>query len=206
MNIEKELKTIEKKAIALAMIDCNLVDTFLKKELAIIDKYEKELQEKELQEKEKIFINAMNEKIEQLKKIDISLIEPFLISNNLTFIDNKLVINETKNDVDKLNFNDTANLTKKLFKLCKNTRTIGLAYELAQNKTINEKALQFNYNNGYVEYLFFHTILHNLKQFNKIFTLSNVLSFVNKHNNNKNYNSSGHFNYLFQIAKKVGIK
>jgi hypothetical protein len=96
MNIEKELKTIEKKAIALAMIDCNLVDTFLKKELAIIDKYEKELQEKELQEKEKVFINAMNEKIEQLKKIDISLIEPFLISNNLTFIDNKLVINETK--------------------------------------------------------------------------------------------------------------
>jgi len=192
MNKKKEkidaLTKFEQRVIALAKIDASLVNDFI-----IKHQYDGEsLIQAEIAQAENKALDKFEQRVIALAKIDSSLVNDFIIKHQY--------------NVDKSeSFIDSANIANRIFKLCKQTRTINLAYELAKNQQIDEKSLNFTYNNGYVEFMFFHTLNHNFKNFKKIFTLSNVLKFVNQHSN-KIYNSDGHVNYLLQTAKKAGLK
>jgi len=184
MSINKELKAFESKVLELAKIDNSLIDNFI-----IKHGFDSEsLMRKELQDYENKELKAFESKVLELAKIDNSLIDNFIIKHGFA---------------SELSFNDSVNLSAKIFRQVKQSRQGNLAYELSKNKELQIETIKNMSGTDLVNYFFFYNLNFHKDNFQKIFTLSNVIKFVNKF---KVYNSQGHFQYLAKIAKKNGLR
>jgi len=197
--ILSELESIDQKLEKVEKVDQKLSSKLENKLINELESKVFDLVKTIKLEQEKIELENHAQKIATLESIDQSLIADYLTLNNLSFNeDNFLIKVESSKDQ---NFKDSSSIAEKVFKKCKFTKTLNLAYELAKtSKTLENESLNFRFGNGFIEYFLFWHLINKPEKIKENFKLNKALQFTNKFL--PLYTSPGHFNYLTGILQK----